>query len=317
MTEFRVGTCSWADRSLRSSGWYPARAGESATRLEYYSQFFNTVEVDSAYYAIPDEDRFYHWAAHTPGDFVFNVKSYGLFTHHRVQVSTLPAPARSLFPAEMSGKRVALDDIPREARRKVWDLFRERVMILHGMKRLGYLLFQFPPWVRFDETHLRYFRRISDLAAPIRVAIEIRHRSWLEGRNRDRFLGLLKDENMALVAADEPQLEWTPPFHWELTASWGGVIRLHGKNTEAWKNPGATVEERFRYLYSEEELKQLRGTITDMKGSAERVYIMFNNCFRDHSVKNALRMRELLGLAHKDGIPEQKALQLEEDTLFI
>ena len=44
-TPIRIGTCSWADEAL-SKHFYPPKL-PAKQRLAYYSEFFDTVEVDS------------------------------------------------------------------------------------------------------------------------------------------------------------------------------------------------------------------------------------------------------------------------------
>jgi uncharacterized protein YecE (DUF72 family) len=65
MAAIRVGTCSWADRTLLQSGWYPKEARTPAALLRYYSGVFSTVEVDSTFYAFPDQARIFRWIART------------------------------------------------------------------------------------------------------------------------------------------------------------------------------------------------------------------------------------------------------------
>ena len=48
----RIGTCSWADESL-SKLWYPPGVKSAEDRLRHYAQHFDTVEVNSSYYALP------------------------------------------------------------------------------------------------------------------------------------------------------------------------------------------------------------------------------------------------------------------------
>ena len=48
----RIGTCSWADESLVKA-WYPRSARTAEGRLRHYAELFDTVEVNSSYYAIP------------------------------------------------------------------------------------------------------------------------------------------------------------------------------------------------------------------------------------------------------------------------
>ena len=50
----RIGTCSWTDKGLIEGGtFYPPEAQSPKERLKYYAEQFDTVEVDSSYYAIP------------------------------------------------------------------------------------------------------------------------------------------------------------------------------------------------------------------------------------------------------------------------
>ncbi|HPD98534.1 MAG TPA: DUF72 domain-containing protein [Synergistales bacterium] len=293
MKEFRIGTCSWTDRSLLSSGWYPDSARDAQSRLRHYSGFFDTVEVDSTFYAIPDESSFYHWASRTSPGFLFNVKAFGLFTFHTLPVSSLPAQIRPKNASQ--GSKIRIGDITRDQRVGLWNAFVSRVLVLHRMERLGYILFQFPPWVTFSEKNLRWFRRIGDLAAPMRVALEVRHRSWVENENRERLLEVLREENMALAAVDEPKLDWTVPFDWSITATWGTVLRFHGRNAPAWSKRNASVAERFNYLYDTGELEAFREASERLPDDTGRVFLMFNNCFRDNAVRNALQMRKIMG----------------------
>ncbi|MDO9507808.1 MAG: DUF72 domain-containing protein [Thermovirgaceae bacterium] len=309
MKDFRVGTCSWTDRSLLSSGWYPDRARDVPAKLRHYSGFFDTVEIDSTFYAIPDETDFFQWASRTPPGFLFNVKAFGLFTFHALPVSALPG---SIRPKDAPrGSRIRIWEIPKENRVALWDVFISRVMVLHRMDRLGYLLFQFPPWVTFSEKNLNWFRRIGSLGAPLRIALEVRHGSWLEDGNRGPFLDMLRDQNMAYTAVDEPKLDWTVPPEWNITATWGTVLRFHGRNAPAWGRRNATVAERFNYLYDIDELRAFSGLAKKMADDIGRVFLMFNNCFRDNAVRNALQMRALLGFGSSLP-PGQESLDLGE-----
>ena len=80
------GTSSWTDPTLlKSKAFYPPDAGNPEKRLRYYSEHFPLVEVDATFYALPSERNAALWAERTPDHFVFNVKAFGLMTHHAVQ----------------------------------------------------------------------------------------------------------------------------------------------------------------------------------------------------------------------------------------
>lgn len=307
--DFRIGTCSWADKSLLSSGWYPKGCKKSKDRLRHYSSFFDTVEADSFFYSLPDPAVIYSWMAATPHDFLFNVKAFALFTNHALSVKNLPPWCREKLDDRSNegfqASRITLWDLDRKSRARLFDQFVFLISILKSTKRLGYVLFQFSPKTRYHERWLAYIKRLRELLPSYPIAVEVRHISWFEGDGKAKFLDLLGEENMAYVAVDEPELSWTVPKDWYITSSWGSVIRFHGRNALAWKK-GSTVLEKYRYKYTEEELKGWLNAALSMKLPG-RVFMMFNNCYRDYAVQNALWMKKMLGLT-KDEAPLQMSL---------
>ncbi len=88
MAEIRVGTCSWTDKTLlESKTFYPPGLKTAEDRLKFYAQHFNTVEVDSTFYALPARRNAELWAERTPSDFIFHIKAFGLLTQHAVEVA--------------------------------------------------------------------------------------------------------------------------------------------------------------------------------------------------------------------------------------
>jgi uncharacterized protein YecE (DUF72 family) len=71
------------------------------------------------------------------------------------------------------------------------------------------------------------------------------------------------------------------------------VVRFHGKNARGWAKKGASVHERFSYLYAPDELQPWTTRLLELAGRAERVHATFNNCYRDYAVLNA---KELAGM---------------------
>ena len=64
-------------------GLVPARRLDVAkARLRYYAERFDTVEVDSPYYHLPDPAVTANWAQRTPPEFVFHVKAHSSMTWH-------------------------------------------------------------------------------------------------------------------------------------------------------------------------------------------------------------------------------------------
>ncbi len=77
----RLGTCSFADEGLVKT-WYPRGISTPKARLGYYAEWFDTVEVDSPYYHLPDPAVTGRWAQRTPPEFTFHVKAHASMTGH-------------------------------------------------------------------------------------------------------------------------------------------------------------------------------------------------------------------------------------------
>ena len=306
--DFRIGTCSWADKSLLASNWYPQGCRGGRDRLRYYSTFFDTVEADSLFYALPSPSVIYSWVASTPPNFLFNAKAFALFTNHAVSAESLPSWCKSNLSemtSQGAGRRVTLKDLDRKSRGRLFEEYKFLISILKSTQRLGYVLFQFSPSTRFDERWLTYMKRLRQLLPSYPIAIEVRHISWFDDDAKGKFLGLLEDENMAYVAVDEPRLRWTVPMNWHLTASWGTVVRFHGRNADGWRK-GSSIHEKYRYKYNVDELNWWKDRALSMQ-LPKKVFMMFNNCYKDYAVQNAMMMKKLLGL-NKDDVPLQMSL---------
>ena len=148
MGNVRIGTCSWTDATLIKAGtFYPPTAKTPESRLAYYASQFNIVEVDSSYYALPSRRNATLWVERTPEDFVFDVKSFRLFTQHPTQPQSIPADIRGALPAQVAAKpRLYYRDLPTELMDHMWSRFVDALLPLDSAGKLGVVLFQFPPW---------------------------------------------------------------------------------------------------------------------------------------------------------------------------
>ena len=78
-----VGTCAWTEKSLiQSKEFYPKNVRTAESRLQFYSGCFDTVEVDSTYYAIPPKSNAFLWAQRSSANFVFHIKVYGAIYYY-------------------------------------------------------------------------------------------------------------------------------------------------------------------------------------------------------------------------------------------
>jgi uncharacterized protein YecE (DUF72 family) len=142
---------------------------------------------------------------------------------------------------------------------------------LAASPKLGPVLWQFPPNFKRDE------QRLADALAilpPGRHAFEFRDPSWFTAD----VLELLRAYGAALAYGDHPQRPWQPL---ELTADWT-FVRFHY---------GARGR---RGNYSESELREWAGRLDSVREQAE-VYAYFNNDWEGFAVRNATRLKELMG----------------------
>lgn len=289
---FRVGTASWTDPTLIAAGtFYPPGPLSAADRLRFYASRFDTVEVDSTYYALPSERNARLWVARTPDDFVFHVKAFALLTTHSAETARLPRAVRDLLTEEeLSQARLRR---PRPGVREAcFEMFLNALDPLRDAGKLGMLLFQFPPWFAPTVGNARYIQECCERVGDRRIAVEFRHPGWVEAGRCERTLELLRRLGATFVIVDAPRVRGAPPTVMATTTD-EAYVRFHGRNAAAWNRKGLTAAERFRYLYSDEELQEWADRLRSLSGVRE-VHAVFNNCYADYGVRNAATMKRFL-----------------------
>jgi uncharacterized protein YecE (DUF72 family) len=293
--EVLTGTASWTDPTLLETDWYPSDADTAEARLKYYASRFPLVEVDSTYYGMPAERTAVLWADRTPDHFTFDFKAFRLFTGHPTPVKSLPKPIREELPDELKAKaNVYGKDLPREAVDEMWSMFRGGLMPVHSAGKLGAVFLQFPKWFFYGKDSLELIESAREHLADYPVAVEFRNPSWLNEKHRDQTLGFLRDRGIAYTSVDEPQgtAASVPPIA-EATADLS-VVRFHGRRAETWDKPNVGVEERFKYLYSEDELREWVPKVQKLAAESNAVHALMNNCYADYGVRNAQQLQLLL-----------------------
>ena len=290
MGQIQVGTAGWTDRTLIASGWYPPEASTPEGRLRYYARQFPLVEVDATYYALPAERTAEAWAERTPAGFTFNIKAFSLFTQHPTRVAALPTDLREA--ASPGGKdRVYLKDVDPAVTDQAWDRFLTALEPLHRAGKLGAILLQFPPWFPISRANKDYIVACAQRAAPRRVCVEFRNRTWMTEDNRKETLEFLAAHQLPYVCVDEPQgyPSSIPPV---LAATSDlAVVRMHG-HSDKWTSK--EISERFRYRYSEDELSEWAPKVRGLAAEADTTQVLFNNCYRDYAHVNAQQFAALV-----------------------
>ncbi|HEU4368869.1 MAG TPA: DUF72 domain-containing protein [Methylomirabilota bacterium] len=297
----RVGICAWADPALIEAGtFYPRKSMTAEARLRHYAGVFDVVEVNASYYAIPDVLTVRRWAERTPPGFIFHVKAWSLMTGHHPRAPAVPADVRALLPARARRTRrgeILADDVPAEGVDAAFRLFRAALGPLEAAGKLGYVLFQFAPWVHFEPGRLDYLASLPERLPGWTIAAEFRHRSWFPD-HAGETLGALQAARLAHVITDAPAVAGAMPHVTAVTAS-TAVMRLHGRNAEGFlrqlRGEEPSVREKYDYLYTDAELAALVPELGGLARDSDEVFVSFNNNNRDYPVRNALALKRLLG----------------------
>ena len=267
----RIGVCSFADEGLVRT-WYPRGVSTPAARLRYYSERFDTVEVDSPFYHLPDPAVTGRWAQRTPPEFVLHVKAHATMTRHEDadQAQAFGEFRASIEPLELSGK-------------------------LRGI-----LLQYHPRFVKSEEAK-EELSRVRDLLDPLVPLVEFRHRSWLGEDERDDTFAFLERQGLAVVSVDAPPTRASNVLPTFAAATHPvAYVRFHGRNVKTWNIKAEKSWQRFDWMYSAEELAGWVERLERLSEEADDVYAMFNNNRDDFAPRSAAILR---GLLDEAGIP--------------
>jgi uncharacterized protein YecE (DUF72 family) len=237
--------------------------------LIYYSKElgFDTLEINSTYYAIMAEKNAAAMEQKTGGGFEFVVKGFRGFTHDPFDNRIEKKP-----PLEK-----AMDDIAR---------FKGSIKPFITAGKLGAILLQFPVFFYPSKESEEYMIKCKKALAGLQVVIEFRNSAWAKPETFE----FLRANELGYCAVDEPKLPRLMPLINEVTSGIA-YLRLHGRNNN-WFNAPSSV--RYDYLYNDDELKEFIPELGKMAKKAPKVYLFLNNCHAGSAVKNAMRMRELL-----------------------
>jgi len=286
-----VGTSSWADPGFVEE-WYPPDLS-ARDRLPWYAEHFEAVEVNSTFYAVPARSTVARWAQITPEDFTFDVKLHRVLSRHSAPLDSLPKDLRTKAKTTDRG-RVKLDKRLCDA---LCDAILEAVEPLVEAGKLATFLLQLSPAFRRRDERLDSLAPLVKRLAPHPVAIELRHRGWLDEKCRDRTLGWMSEHGAVWVCTDAPEsskhVTIMPPVD-AVTRDDLAYLRAHGRNAHGWMH-GRSVAERFGYRYDDAELEELGRRAEELAGKASNVRMMFNNNRGSDAPDAAGRMRELMG----------------------
>jgi uncharacterized protein YecE (DUF72 family) len=269
-----VGTSGWSypkgEGTWKGFFYPPGKINE----LEYYSQYFNTVEINSSFYRPPNPGYVHNWARRVPAGFLFAMKLWQKFTH--------PGMYRNATGEEAI---VSQRDV---------DVFRSSVEPLARPGKLGALLVQFPPSFKNDDYGRQILGAVTKTFGEYPLAVELRHRSWSDDENT---AGLLRRNNVAWVQIDEPRFSTSLAPEVPVTADIA-YFRFHGRNAQDWWSGDS--ESRYRYLYPPEEIEELGRRVRDAAGRARLMLAYFNNHWQAYAPRNANDLKKALQLPFRE-----------------
>ncbi|NTI32955.1 DUF72 domain-containing protein [Rhizobium rhizogenes] len=285
----RIGISGWTYTPWRGV-FYPEGVTQKR-ELAYASRQFQSIEINGTFYGLQRPEVFAKWHDETPDNFVFAVKGSRYITHLR-RLRDIETPLANFIA---SG-------------------------VLRLGRKLGPILWQFPPRQRFDAKLFSDFMKMlppdtvagAELASqhdermngrvwlepgqrrPIRHAFEIRNESFVDAD----FIDLLGEHKIGLVCADT--VEW--PLLMDVTADFV-YCRLHGseelyvsgydgKALDAWA-------ERIGAWSHGREPANANRVLEPLKpfGDGRDVYVYFDNDVKVRAPADARALADRLGIA--------------------
>ncbi len=248
-----VGVAGWSYQDWKGVV-YPRR---ERNNLSFMARFLDCVEINSSFYRPFSARVAEKWLRDVSRNerFTFAAKLWSRFTHE----------VNEPYPDS------AVDGV------------REGFAALQDAGRLSGILIQFPFHFRDARANRERLRRIAEDFAGFPGILEVRDDSWA----RPEALEFISGLKLSIACLDMPL---THRSFREKAVVTGpiGYLRLHGRNYETWFSKEAGRDDRYNYLYSDEELGSVLERIERLRDMAERAVVIWNNHYRGQAVVNAL-----------------------------
>lgn len=256
MQEITIGAQGW-NYDDWVGGFYPAGT-RAADFLDLYVRVFDTVEIDSSFYAIPPEGSIRSWRDRAPAGFKYSLKLPREITHER----------RLHESAEPLGR------------------FCERIRGLE--EKLGSVLIQLPPDFSprsFDAVE----RFLPLLPTDIAFAVEFRDREWLSDRVRDRLLDLFAHFGVTLAMVESPWIPREQTFELLDRADQFRFAYLR------WLGARVLTDFKRIQIDRDRELNEWAEFISKLCRRINIVYGYFDNYYQGHSPATCNELKRRLG----------------------
>lgn len=258
---FHIGCQGWVytDWTTRAGGetiFYPAGTREGAM-LEFYAQGFESVEVDSTFYALPSVKTIENWMRRTPEGFTFSPKLLQEITHTNALAGS---EARSLLIE-----------------------YTERIGTLK--EKLGVVLIQLPPQFYVTPANVRALREfLPQLSGEIRWSIEFRSPDWMTEETGD----LLREHGIAptLVEGQWVRREALSQMFAHVGAKFAYIRWMGARDLTRFD-----VEQRAQDVNLNKWARKLKS----LRDGGAEIFAYFSNYYEGHAPGSANKLRAMLG----------------------
>ncbi len=270
MTAIHIGTQGW-NYDAWVGGFYP-RGSRVSDFLDLYVKAFDTVEIDSSFYAIPSQASIDSWYKRAPQNFTYSLKLPQEITHHNRLLDSEDLLLR----------------------------FCERVRNLR--EKLALILIQMPP--DFSPRSLPALENfLPQLPPDLRFAIEFRDRNWLLDDVGEYLLDVLKANKTALALTDSKWFarETMLQLVAQPTADFAYV---------RWMGPSDLTDFSRLQINRDNDLKLWTQAFETLPNNVSEIYGYFNNHFAGHSPGSANQFKQLIGqeIVTPDQLEDQPSL---------
>ncbi len=262
--EIHIGTQGW-NYDDWVGAFYPrgTRAGDF---LELYMKAFDTVEIDSTFYAVPSEAAVKSWRARAPAGFTYSLKLPQEITHQNRLVNSEDVLQRFCERARQLADKLAL------------------------------VLIQLPP--DFSPRAFGAVERFLPRLPPdLRFAIEFRDRAWLTRETGEPLLKLLHTHRVALALTDSKWISRAVMFRLiERADRWAIADFAYVR----WLGPRELTDYSRVQINRDQELSAWAEAFAKLQQHTRQIYGYFNNHFQGHSPASVNQFKKLLGLPTTD-----------------
>ncbi len=268
------------------------------------AQHSRVLEVDAS--SEPLSERLIApWVDRTPENTVLDVRAHRLLTHHVAPIESIwPEVRDTLTPALRDRRQLYAEDLPARSLDAALDRFLASIASVREFGKLGAVVFPFPSYFTPGARALDYLEWLRGRSGDVPIAVELRHRDWVAGKQRDATMEFLTAHQLAYVCVDVPSGfdSSLPPLSVATTDT--AFVRFHGRNTGAWERGADAGDDRFAYDYKDADLEPWVPRLEKLADAARSVHVIFSGRTTDAAARNArLLVRVLSGERTPDRPP--------------